>query len=239
MWLLEKKWKIILIILILLDLFFLSALISYKITIRGELVKIPDLEGLTLEEAKKIASQEKFTLLNIGSRLDPRWEKGKIVAQTPPPDSRIKLYGEVKVIISAGQEKVIVPRLVGQMVQNINELLQEHQLRKGKISYVHTPRYAAGKIIAQYPPPEAEVAVNSTISLLVSQGEREKSYLMPDLIGRRASRVIRWLQAHDFRLGDIRYVYYEGLDSGIIIKQFPPLGYKIQKRNLITLEVSK
>ena len=62
---------------------------------------------------------------------------------------------------------------------------------------------------------------------------------MPDLIGRRASRVIRWLQAHDFRLGDIRYVYYEGLDSGIIIKQFPPLGYKIQKRNLITLEVSK
>ena len=84
--LVERRWKIILIALILANLFFLSALISYKITIRGELVKIPALKGLTLEEAKKLATQKKFTLINSGSRLDPRWEKGKIVEQEPPPE---------------------------------------------------------------------------------------------------------------------------------------------------------
>jgi len=209
----DKKWNFIFFALLLANLFFLTAFISYKIIIRGELVKIPDLEGLTFEEAQKLAKQKKFTLINNGSRLDDTWDKGKIVTQDPAPDSRIKLYAEVKVILSAGQEKVV--------------------------SYVHTPQYAAGRIIAQSPLPEEEVAVNSEISFLVSQGEREKAYLMPDLIGHRASRVVTWLQANDFRIGDIRYVYYEGLESGIIIKQFPPQGYKIQKRNLITLEVSK
>ena len=235
----DKKWNFIFFALLLANLFFLTAFVSYKIIIRGELVKIPDLEGLTFEEAQKLAKQKKFTLINNGSRLDDTWDKGKIVTQDPAPDSRIKLYAEVKVILSAGQEKVLVPRLIGKNVQNIGDLLQENQLRKGLVSYVHTPQYAAGRIIAQSPLPEEEVAVNSEISFLVSQGEREKAYLMPDLIGHRASRVVTWLQANDFRIGDIRYVYYEGLESGIIIKQFPPQGYKIQKRNLITLEVSK
>jgi beta-lactam-binding protein with PASTA domain len=73
----------------------------------------------------------------------------------------------------------------------------------------------------------------------VSQGEREKKFLMPDLIGKRASVVIEKLKELEFNIGHIRYSYYPGLDSGIIINQYPEPGSRIQRRNLITMEVSK
>ena len=62
---------------------------------------------------------------------------------------------------------------------------------------------------------------------------------MPDLIGKKAQATITKLQALGFKVADVRHVFYPGLDAGIIIKQFPPHGYGIAKRNLITLEVSR
>lgn len=203
------------------------------------MTKIPDLTGITLEEAKKIASEKKFSVIQSGSQIDQEWEKGKIIFQDPPPESKIKLFNEVKVIISAGKEKVEVPSVVGRNFQTIGKYLEEFGLRRGKVSHVHTTKYAAGKIIAQSPLPGDEVARESYISFLVSQGASEVKYLMPDLLGKRADRVIKRLRELGFKVGDIREVYYPGLEAGIIIKQFPPQGYRVQKRNLITLEVSK
>jgi beta-lactam-binding protein with PASTA domain len=62
---------------------------------------------------------------------------------------------------------------------------------------------------------------------------------MPDVIGRRANRVIERLKALDFKVADIRYVYYPGAAAGIIVKQDPPNGFRVQKRNRISLEVSR
>jgi hypothetical protein len=42
-----------------------------------------------------------------------------------------------------------------------------------------------------------------------------------------------------FRMAVSGASYYPGLESGIIIRQFPPRGYPDQKMTLITVEVSK
>ena len=161
------------------------------------------------------------------------------IFQDPSPGSRVKINKAVKVILSAGSEKVVVPRLIGRSFQSIREILSETGLARGKVSQVHTSRYAAGKIISQYPLPEEEVARNSPLSLLVSQGERAKKYLMPDLIGKQAEIVLEKLKSSNFRVEVVGYSYYPGQESGIILKQFPDPGYSIQKNYPITLEVSK
>lgn len=237
----DKKyyWDIPLFILIFLNLFFLSAILSYQFTMKGEMTTVPDLEGKTFDQAKEELFQKKLSIAQSGLQVHEKWERGKIIFQDPPAGSKIKLNKVVKVILSTGKEKVLVPNLIGKSFQTINQTLQEAGLRKGKISHVHTPKYAAGKIMAQFPQKGQEVGRDTYISFLVSQGEIEKKYLMPDLIGKRAEAVVAKLKEMDFRVGDIRYVLYPGLESGIIIKQFPTQGFRIQKRNLITLEVSK
>lgn len=232
-------YKYAVFILLALTLFFFSALISYQLTLKGEMVTIPDLTQLTLDEARKILTDKKLAIIKSGIELHENIEKDKIIQQDPLPGSKIKVNNVVKVVLSAGKEKVIVPRFIGRTLQSINPELLKAGLVKGRIAHIHTSAYAAGKIIAQQPSPDEEVARGFRISFLVSQGEQEKKFLMPDLIGKRASVALKKLKELEFNIGHIRYSYYPGLDSGIIINQYPDPGSRIQKRNLITMEVSK
>jgi beta-lactam-binding protein with PASTA domain len=235
----KKVFNYALLLLLVLNLFFISAIISFQITLKGEMVTLPNLIGKTLEEAKIELEKKKIILFQSGVRLDQRYERGKIIFQDPPENTKVKINTETRVVLSAGKEKVIVPDFLGKNLQTIRPVLEEAGLREGKISHVHTPKYSAGKIIGQYPLPQEEVGRDTPVSLLVSQGQNEIRYLMPDLIGKRAASSITQLKELDFNVSNIRYRYYQGLDSGIIINQFPAPGSKIQKRNRITLEVSK
>jgi beta-lactam-binding protein with PASTA domain len=235
----KKFFNYTLYVLLFLNLFFLSTILSFQITLKGEMINLPDLIGKTMEEAKSELAQKKINIVQSGVRLHERYERGRIIYQDPQANSKVKLNTDVMVVLSAGKEKVIVPELVGKNLQTIGSILDQTGLRKGKISHVHTPKYAAGKIIGQFPLPNEEVGRDTPISFLVSQGQLEIRYLMPDLIGKGATNVIAQLKNMDFNVGNIRYRYYRGLDSGIIINQSPAPGSKIQKRNRITLEVSK
>jgi beta-lactam-binding protein with PASTA domain len=235
----NKIFKFSVITLSALILFFLSALIAYQVTLSGEMVTIPDLKNKSLDEAKEILSEKKLFLIKSGIELHDRIEKDKIIQQDPLAGSKVKINSVVKVVQSAGKEKVIVPRFIGRSLQAIGPEIIEAGLMKGKISHVHTAAYSAGRIISQNPLDTEEVARGSRISFLVSQGEREKKFLMPDLIGKRASVAIEKLKELEFNIGHIRYSYYPGLESGIVINQYPEPGSRIQRRNLITMEVSK
>jgi serine/threonine-protein kinase len=235
----NKLFRYSVIALSALSLFFLSALIAYQVTLRGEMVTIPDLTNHSIDEAREILMKKKLFITKSGIELHEKIEKDKIIAQDPLAGSKVKINMAVKVVLSAGKEKVIVPPFIGRSLQAIGPEIIEAGLMKGKISHVHTPVYAAGKIVSQHPLEGEEVARGSRISFLVSQGDREKKYLMPDLIGKRAAVVIEKLKDLQFNIGHIRYSYYPGLESGIIINQYPEPGSRIQRRNLITMEVSK
>lgn len=235
----KKIYKPVFFALLILDLFLLSAVASFRLTLAGEVVNLPDLIGKTFNEVKSDLAEKKLTVVQSGYQLHQNIEKGKIIYQDPPEGSKLKLNGLVKVILSSGKEKVTVPRLVNKMEQSVNSLLRESGLRKGKISHIYTPKHAAGRIVSQYPPAEVEVGRESRVSFLVSQGKNEEIFLMPDLLGRRVEPVLEWLENLEFRVGDTRRAVYRGLAAGIIIHQTPQQGFPIKKRTLITLEVSK
>lgn len=234
-----KTYKLLLYSLIFLILFFTSSILSYRTVLKGEMVTIPNLIGKTLEEAKNELIRKRLSIVQMGIQFDTRYGRGRVIFHEPSAGSKIKIDSAVKVILSAGKEKVFVPKIEGENFQNLSPLLQEAGIIRGTISHVHSPKDAAGKILAQYPPAQEEVGRGSAVSLLISEGEWEERYLMPDLIGRKAEDVIPWLEELNFKVEDVRDTYYPGLSSGIIIKQHPNQGYVIQKNFPITLEVSK
>ena len=220
-------------------LFFLSAVVFSQIILRGETVSVPDLTGKGVAEARGLLEKKDLFLSQGGSEFNDQWPKGRIVRQVPAAGSKIRVTKVIQVFVSSGSEKVAVPALEGWNLQTIMPLLKDSGLFRGKLTQIHTLKSPAGKILAQRPQAEETVERNSAIGFLVSQGDREERYVMPDLIGKNAAAVIDKLKTMDFMIGDIRYTYYPGLGKGIIIKQSPSSGYRIQKRSLITLEVSR
>jgi hypothetical protein len=226
-------------ILLYLILFFASAVAASQILLKGELVTVPDLVGKTLTEAKSEAARRKTILGVQGYQYDSRYERGRIIAQDPPAQSRVKSHRTVKVVLSEGSEKVAMPKLEGRSLEWAGQALKDAGLRKGRVSQIHTSQFAAGRIIAQYPPTDTTLPRGAAVNFLVSQGAWEPYFIMPDLIERNSAAVQSRLRELDFKITEIHPSYYPGLEPGIIIKQFPVHGYKVQKKNQITLEVSK
>ncbi len=224
----------------LLIVFLSSAILSSRIIQKGEIVSVPDVSGKTVVEATRELARKKLSLQEKGVEFSDRFERGKIISQDPPAGSKIRVNRFIRVVLSGGSELVEVPALVGRSMEAASKVLGEIGLQRGTISQVHTPRYAAGRIISQDPEPEGPKIKRATpINFLVSQGDVEPRYVMPDFIGRRSGPTLTRLQELGFKVADIRYSYYPGLDSGIVIKQFPPHGYGVAKRSLISLEISR
>lgn len=224
----------------LLIVFFSSAVLSSRIIQKGEIVSVPDVSGKSLSEAKNELARKKLSLQEKGVEFSNRFERGEIISQDPPAGSKIRINRYVRVVLSGGSEMVEIRAFVGRSMEAASKVLGEIGLQRGLVSQVHTPKYAAGRIIAQDPAPsDRQIKRATPINFLVSQGDVEPKYVMPDVIGKRSGPTISRLQELGFKVADIRYSYYPGLSSGIIIKQFPPHGYGVARRSLISLEVSR
>ena len=224
--------------LVFANLFFLSAVVFSQIVLKGETVSVPDLSGRTLPEAKALLEKKDLGLARRGTETSDSVPAERIVRQDPAAGSRIRVTKVIGVVTSSGSHAVAVPALEGRSLEAVMPLLRDSGLFKGRITQVHAPA-AAGRVLAQRPQAGAPAERNSPVGLLVSQGEREDRFVMPDLIGRDAAPTLARLRDLEFKIGDIRYSYYPGLGKGVIIKQSPPNGFRIQKRNLVTLEVSR
>lgn len=225
--------------LLFLILFFLSAVIFSQVLLKSEIVSLPDLTGKPVAQARAELQKKDLTLVQKGTESSDRVEKGLIVRQDPAAGSRIRVTTAVQVFTSSGSGTVAVPDLVGKTLDEALTLLQAAGLTKGKLTQVHTPRRPAGRIMDLRPAAGTVVERGFPIGLLLSQGDLDDRYVMPDLIGRRADSVIGRLDAWGFKVADIRYVYYPGAPAGLIVKQDPPNGFRVEKRNRISLEVSR
>jgi serine/threonine-protein kinase len=225
--------------LLFLNLFFLSAIIFSQVLLKSELVTVPDLVGKELAQARAELAKKDLSLAFKGSEVSDRVEKGLISRQEPAAGSRIRVTTAVQVLTSSGSGVVTVPELAGKTLDETLTLLQAAGLTKGPLTQVHSARLPAGKVLGQKPPQGAVVERGHPVGLLLSQGGLDERYVMPDLIGLRAEGVLRRLNAWGFKVADLRYVYYPGAPAGLIVKQDPPNGFRVQKRNRITLEVSR
>ena len=75
--------------------------------------------------------------------------------------------------------------------------------------------------------------------LLVNRGERDRTYVMPDLIGVAAEAAAEVLRARGFRVTVVGDHPYPGLPAGTVLRQSPQAGFQIAPGEAISLEVSR
>jgi hypothetical protein len=61
---------------------------------------------------------------------------------------------------------------------------------------------------------------------------------MPDLVYRHYEEVRRFFDLRGLRLGSVRFEPYEGVASGVILRQFPLPGHPLSGRDAVSLVVA-
>lgn len=219
--------------------FFMAFFLSAKREMRGRDAPVPELKGMTRQEAAELTADSGLVLEVVDQRYDAAVSSGRVLWQEPAPGLSVRRGRRIKVVVSLGGKVLEVPELVGQPNQAVSVTLSQEGLQAGGEARVHNTTYAAGTVIAQNPPAGSVSVPGERVHRLVSLGPPERRWVMPDLGGRSRAQVEAWLRAGGFRLGPARLVAYSGSAPGTVVGQHPPAGYPIRSNGVVRLTVAR
>lgn len=130
-----------------------------------------------------------------------------------------------------------VPKLVDLEIKQAEKLLEERELKMSVGSKEYSETYAAGKVISQDPEPGAEVEKGTTVTVVVSKGE--KPIKVPDITGKSEIEAGRILGELGLRIGDIKYEFSDKIPEGAILKQSPAAGTEVTRSAEVDIVISR
>lgn len=217
----------------------LSAYVMLTYVLRGEEVEVPALVGQNVVTAVQTLQEGRLHIQILERERSNSVPKDIIVKQMPAAGERVKQGRSILVTLSAGITQVLVPRLEGELLLNAKSLLQQHELTIGHVSMVASPLAAANRVLAQSPQSGQEVVKGGSVNLLISLGEPNIAYGMPELIGKPLDQAMAVVKALRLEVGDLAYARYPGLPAGAILVHLPRAGEPVQPGSKVRFTVSK
>lgn len=129
--------------------------------------RVPNLVGKTVPEAAQIMAPLRLGFIIAGSTSDPSAPPGVVLAQAPPPGRNLTIGSVIELKVSQGSG--VVPPLRGVPVYQAARSLEAIGLRLGRVHYIEDDA-ASGTVLEQFTPPGRQLAANSPVDVLVSQG---------------------------------------------------------------------
>jgi serine/threonine-protein kinase len=219
--------------------FVVSFYLAMKMEMQSTEVKVPDLSGMTREQAVETTVPLGLAVEVVDQRHDPAVASGRVLQQEPRPGSSVRRGRRVKMVLSLGGKILTVPELVGHPSRTLAIELTRDGFAPGYEAHVPSEEYPTGTVIAQVPPAGSSSVPGERVHRLVSSGPPEQVWLMPDLTGRQRREVERWLRESGFRLGPVRQVSRTGRPAGTVVAQLPPAGYPIRSREVVQVSVAR
>lgn len=199
-------------------------------------VPVPNLVGLTLEEAQKQADALGLRVVQGGaSEISGKYEKGLVIRQDPEEGAEVEGGATIKVWLSAGRKTARVPNVVGQQQDAAVQAIEEAGFT-ADVQPESSMDRPAGEVIRQDPTGDNEAAVGSRVTLYVSSGPPAGQVEVPDVVGKTEEDAIGALQTAKL-IAKVQPVTSER-PKGVVVSQSPKAGMKIAEGSFVTIEVS-
>jgi beta-lactam-binding protein with PASTA domain len=225
---------------LLVGVFFGAVWFGFRRSIVGRSVTVPDLAGRTPSEAAEIAHRVGLRVEEQRGRArnDDKVPGGRVLLQQPEAGSLAKPAQTIRYVLSLGPRELRVPELASLAPRAAALKLARESLALGTVSWFRDPTAPPG-IVAQDPEPDSPARRGDAVRVLMSRGAPDVRIVMPDFVGRDAQAVRARLEKFGFHVGSARFESYEGVPPDTILKQFPPAGYPLSNREVVSLTVSR
>jgi eukaryotic-like serine/threonine-protein kinase len=157
------------------------------ITHHGKILKIPQVTGKSMTEAKKQLDSQGFDIVIQDSVYVDTIPPLTVVKQFPEADAEVKINRTVYLTVNRSVSPLIqMPQLVGQNFRSAAILLKQTGLKLGDTT--HVPDFAKNSVKKQlYNGQEisigTKIPMGSKIDLVISNGIADVNMAVPDLFG--------------------------------------------------------
>ena len=204
------------------------------------IVQVPDIEGKSLTEARKMASEVGLNLSENEERVfSEEIENNHIVSQQPAAGERIKQSRPLNITVSKGPQLIEIPDFTGNSLRKTLLELDNLSLNSGDIQYIFRLSEEPGTIINQIPAAGAEVETGSEVTLFVSRGERDISVRMPDLTGLTQNEAFEMIRESGLNIGQVSVESSKRFADGQVISQSVRAGEYLPRGIAVDFVISK
>jgi serine/threonine-protein kinase len=196
----------------------------------------PNLIGLSLEDATQILEDYGLVRGSITREYSSTFKENSIMDQTPDFNERTEPGGSVNIIVSKGEETVVIPNIIGRdfieasnYLESLGLIVQSSKAPITEAGITSDP----GKIIDVIPSPGSEVGVNSVVELIISTNE--PLVLVPDLMRLALDQAISMLGSYNINY-EISYISTDySVQEGTVLGQNPEAGFYISPESSVIL----
>ena len=241
----NKKILIISIITSLLIVGALSTYVSYLIfpdaalfsAFSSEKEIVPDLYGLTFEEAREKANELGFEVEVSADRVeDENIDEGCVAKQDPKADKKVKKGSKIQIVLSESSEKVVL-----RDYKLINYTAATRDLENAgyivECDFEFNDEVPENFVIDQDPKAKTELQKGSKVKLIVSKGPEVTTVTVPKFVGKTLEEAQALLTQEGLVMGEVKYEP-SVVDEGLIVKQSISGGESVDKNTEINFVVS-
>lgn len=189
------------------------------------LASIPELVGLSAEEARAELRKLNMDLLITSYRFDATADEETVLEQSPSAGARAKPGGRVRVVLSKGSQGMNVPQLEGKTVEEARRIAEGMGLKltvEGKGS--------EGDTITMQEPPAGDPVKGSEIMVRTAQ-----TTVVPSVQGLGQQEAQARIQGAGLRIGRVSTVWSES--GGFVMAQEPLPGIEVAPGTAVHLTV--
>lgn len=200
-------------------------------------VAMPNVVGLSKEEAQKEIENVKLKFEIEKEEYNKDVPEGFIISQDPTymeKFNKVKQGSTVKVVVSKGEEKTTVPKVVGMEKDKAVKALEDAKL-KVEIVEESSKKVQEGYVISQETSPDTEAFAGDTIKIHVSTGVEKAT--VPGVIGKSQADAKKTLEAQGFVVA-VTTSEDSSKENGIVLKQSLDSGKTVEKGSTVTITVN-
>ncbi len=222
-----------------------SAVITMHFAIHGVEVRIPDLRGLSVAEARRRAAELGCNLSVDGRFYSTELPPGAVLSQSPAPGSIVRRDWTVLVTDSLGPQRVSIPNVLGQQERAATFTIRRLGLELGNIAHMPDALATPGSVIAQNPMPNAAGVERPSVSILVADPDPAQqagtAFVLPDYIGLTLARAAAELARAGLKVAEPDYTAapQNATVPGTILSQTPAAGQRVDATTPIHFTVSR
>jgi eukaryotic-like serine/threonine-protein kinase len=209
--------------------------VTLNISDGPKITEVPPVTGLDRDAAHKVLRDAGFDFRDIPTPSD-RVQVDRVIQQEPSGRSQAQQGVQIKLNISTGPQRAAVPEVIGESEDDARAALEAAGFRVG-VRTEEDDQADPNTVLAQDRNPGTQLARNSTVTITVASQPRQVT--VPDVVGRSQNRATKTLSGRGFEVSPEDVVVGTPDQDGLVQKQSPEAGGKIDRNSTVTISVGR